>query len=207
MGKKENPVVDAEELIRKGEAGKAHTMLSELVAKIPEGWKPLTETQDEILFAFWDMQEFISYVSYHEKSKDKRNVVWTSPSYSKAYYLLAYIAIERKDREGAVSAIEKALALEPDHPSIMCERALIMQYEQEFEQAIELYRKAMKIRPWALASQVARAMRGAGVALIDLKKLGEAESILLKSLEIDPGNKSALNELAYIKKLRGESQG
>lgn len=205
--KKPNPVQEAEELIRRGETDKAYAMLTELVAEMPKGWKPVNETKEEILVAFWDMQEFLSYVPYHEKSGDKRKVVWMTPSYSKAYYLLAYIAVERKDRTSAVEAIGKALALEPEHPSILCEKALILQYDKEFGEALELYKKAMTIRPWAPAPLLARAMRGAGVVLIDLKKLDEAESILLKSLELEPDNKFALNELAYIKKLRGKSQG
>ncbi len=202
-----NPVVEAEELIRKGETGKAHAMLLETVAGMPEGWKPVTETDEEILIAFWDMQEFMSYIAHHEKSGDKRNVAWLSPSYSKAYYLLAYIAVERKDRAGAVEAIDKALALEPDHPSVICEKALILQFDKELEKALELFRKAMAARPWAPAPQLARAMRGAGVVLIDLKRLDEAESMLRKSLALEPGSESALNELEYIKKLRGSAQG
>ena len=41
-----------------------------------------------------------------------------------------------------------------------------------------------------------------GFSLIELNRLNEAEQAFNQSLEIDPKNSVALNELAYIKKLR-----
>lgn len=45
-------------------------------------------------------------------------------------------------------------------------------------------------------------MRGAAVALIDLKRLDEAEEMLKKSLELVPDNEAAQHELRYIEDLR-----
>jgi Flp pilus assembly protein TadD len=47
------------------------------------------------------------------------------------------------------------------------------------------------------------ALRGKGFALIELQRLDEAEVAFKSSLEIEPNNKLALNELGYIKRLRG----
>ena len=45
-------------------------------------------------------------------------------------------------------------------------------------------------------------MRGAAVALVDLKRLDEAEELLKKSLELVPDNEAAKQELRYIEHLR-----
>ena len=49
------------------------------------------------------------------------------------------------------------------------------------------------------------ALRGIGFALIELGRLDEAEAVFLESLEADPDNEAALNELRHIEHLR-ESQ-
>lgn len=43
-----------------------------------------------------------------------------------------------------------------------------------------------------------------GFALIELRKLDEAEAVFNDSLKIEPANKVALNELAYIRDLRAK---
>jgi tetratricopeptide (TPR) repeat protein len=70
------------------------------------------------------------------------------------------------------------------------------------EEAYNLYLNAAEIRPWVSMHQKARALRGAGIALIDLNRFDEAETILKKLLEIEPGNRVALHELQYIERLR-----
>ena len=71
------------------------------------------------------------------------------------------------------------------------------------KEAYELYIKAINSRPWIQNKWRAKAMRGAGVTLIDLNRLDEAERMLLESLQIDPDSEVAKNELNYIKSLRG----
>ena len=45
-------------------------------------------------------------------------------------------------------------------------------------------------------------LRGLGFSLIELKQLDEAEKAFQESLQIEPENKLAQNELAYIQQLR-----
>jgi hypothetical protein len=45
-------------------------------------------------------------------------------------------------------------------------------------------------------------LRGAGVALIDLNRLDEAEEVLKESLVFEPDSAAAQNELGYVKHLR-----
>jgi hypothetical protein len=61
---------------------------------------------------------------------------------------------------------------------------------------------AASIRDWAPPSQIARALRGQGVQLVDLDRLDEAEDALRRSMELEPDSETAHNELSYIRDLR-----
>ena len=102
----------------------------------------------------------------------------------------------------AMSFIDRAISLEPDHPLLLCEKAMILSRLGRHQEAHDLFRSAAEIRPWAPLNQIARALRGTAIALIDLKRTDEAEELLKKSLEIEPDNTVALNELDYIQRLR-----
>jgi hypothetical protein len=59
---------------------------------------------------------------------------------------------------------------------------------------------------WAPRAQVARALRGEGVQLVDLDRLEEAETVLKKSSELEPDSEVAKKELDYIKTLKSRRQ-
>jgi hypothetical protein len=62
--------------------------------------------------------------------------------------------------------------------------------------------RAASVRDWAPSSQIARALRGQGVQLVDLDRLDEAEDALRRSLELEPDSETANNELSYIEDRR-----
>ena len=51
-------------------------------------------------------------------------------------------------------------------------------------------------------SQIARALRGQGVQLVDLDRLDEAEDALRRSMALEPDSETVHNELSYIRDLR-----
>jgi len=169
---------------------------------MPPDWKPEVRESDHTAFAFWDLQEFLAYIPYHKSTGDDRKLLWITPSYSKAWHLLAFVAVERGDWAGALEAIDQALALEPDHPVPMSEKAMIFARMNRYEEAYKLYMKAASIRRWTPLWVRAKALRGAGVTLIDLGRLDEAQTMLEKSLALEPDNDLARSELAYIDHLR-----
>lgn len=189
-------------LIQQGQRAKAEGVLKEGLSRMPADWKPEYSASDHIAFAFWDLQEFLAYIPYQKTTGDERKLVWIAPSYSKAWHLLAFIAVERGDWAGALEAIDQALALEPDHPAAMCEKAMILDRMNRHEEAYELCMKAASIRPWMPRPVRARALRGAAIILIDLGRLIEARTILKLSLALEPDNDLARSELAYIDHLR-----
>jgi tetratricopeptide (TPR) repeat protein len=70
------------------------------------------------------------------------------------------------------------------------------------QEAFDCYLRAAAVREWAPPTQIARALRGQGVQLVDLERLDEAEDVLRRSLELEPDSETAQNELAYIADLR-----
>jgi len=204
MGKKspEDVPSAAESMIQQGRRSEAEELLREFVSDMPANWKPVTESPYSIGIAYWDTTEFLSHVPHQNASGIEKMVLWVTPSYSKAFYLLGFLAVVREDWSNALHYIDQGLALEPDHPLLLCEKALILSRMKRHEDAYDLFMKAVDIRSWAPPQHRARAMRGAAVALIDLKRLDEAEELLKKSLELVQGNEAAEQELRYIEHLR-----
>ena len=199
-----DPVAEAEQMLRAGSREEAGEVLGELVKNQPRGWKPVRKHKDGMAISFWDQSEFFCYVAHIKDQPQKKDekVIWDSPSYSKAYYLMAFMAVEQSDWKTALELIIKALKLEPDHPTLLCENALILGRMGKHAEALDIYIEAAKSRKWAPVDQHARALRGAAIALIDLGDLDKAEAFLNDSLKLEPGNRVALNELQYIRKLR-----
>ena len=199
---KKDIVSIAESMIQAGKRSEPENLLKDFISQMPSDWKPIEVSEATINIAYWSIEEFMSHAPYFDPDGSKKTVFWVNASYSKAFYLLAFIHVERKDWFTAMAFIDQALSLEPDHPLLLCEKALILLHLGRHQESYDLFTIAAEIRPWAPLSQIAKALRGAAVALIDLKRLDEAEALLKKSLEIEPENKVALNELNYIKGLR-----
>jgi hypothetical protein len=80
---------------------------------------------ERVVLAAWDLGEFLGF-SKDSDSLPGPGVVWVAPSYSKAHYLLAVIGVETGDVQGAVHHIVRAIELQPDHPLVIHEAAIIL---------------------------------------------------------------------------------
>ena len=194
----------ADELMSSRQWATARSLLEGAVRGMPEGWRPVSD--DSELFralncAFWDIEEFMAYVGA-KRTEVKSLVKWIPVSYSKAWFQLAVISVEEGSLQTALSCIESGLALEPDHPELWNEKGYILARERQYLHALRSYQHAATVRDWAPASQIARALRGQGSVLIDLRRLDEAEAAISRSLVLDPESKVAKNELQYIAELR-----
>ncbi|MDD5583455.1 MAG: tetratricopeptide repeat protein [Candidatus Omnitrophica bacterium] len=200
---KENFAFKARELIKEGKTTEAEKILKDAIAGMPQGWRPIHDLPGRITIVCWNEEEFLAYARYNEKLRQPKKIIWMEgPSYSQTLYLLGFIAVEKKNFKDAIIYFDNAIALEPDHPTLLCEKAFTLRTMGHNEEAYNLYMKALDIRPWALPHQRAVALRGAGFALTELNRLAEAETLYKKSLELEPGNDIALHELEYIKHLK-----
>lgn len=196
----------ASTLIGEKRQAEAKALLEEALSQKPADWRPERTEGEDQFFYFWDMQEFLAYCA-QVRPEGKGRVVWVHGSYSRACYLLAFIAVEERDPQAAFQALQRGLELEPDHPHLWCEMGHLWQLLLRHENALQCYQRAESVRAWATPGQKGRALRGQGINLIDLGRLDEAEQALSRSLEVEPDNQNAPHELGYIAHLRQQQQG
>ena len=192
----------ADRLIAERRLNEARALLQRAIREMPTGWKPVRNESGSLHIAFWDIGEFLAYTEGLQTS-----VVWIAASYSKAWYQLATIAVEEGHFGDALLCIDSGLKEEPGHPDLWCEKGYILNRLRRHEEALHCYQRAATIRDWTPKPRVARALRGQGAALIDLKRLDEAEVVFLRSLELDPDSKIAKHELEYIREQRKHQAG
>jgi tetratricopeptide (TPR) repeat protein len=175
----------------------ARDLIEQALGFMPANWKPLNEDEQTIRGAFWDMDEFLAYVDGHASDQEK-SIVWTTGSFSQLWWRLATINISEDRFDNALVCIASGLELEPDHPVLWIERGYIFNRIGRHREALDAYRTAATVRPWAPRKITARALRGQGSALIELARFSEAKDVYEASLELDPESELARKELEYI---------
>jgi tetratricopeptide (TPR) repeat protein len=149
---------------------------------------------------------FHTQAEFEEFSKSSAvKFEWIDFGYAQCLKMQAYLAAERRDFPAALAFLQSVDAVAPISADSALEVGYVLNQSGKPEAGLIVYRRAHALaekypsqRPYRAA-----ALRGIGYALIDLKRLDEAERAFQESLKIEPGNKVALNELAYIKAERG----
>jgi tetratricopeptide (TPR) repeat protein len=193
----------ANSLIVAGHYAEAQSLLESELQRTPAGWKPQKEDDQFLQIAFWDQEEFLAY-SHHHRDRLTKSIIWANASYSNAWYQLALVAVEEEQFDHALFCLDCGLQLEPDHPELWSEKGYVLGRLKRHQEAFECYVRAASVRDWTPASQMARSLRGQGTQLIDLNRLDDGEVALQKSLELEPDNEIAQNELKYIESLRSK---
>lgn len=197
-------LLEAEKAMAGRDFESARKILKKLLTSKPKGWRFLKEGKGKVEIAFWNQEDFLRHsVEVGAEGTEKRGIFWTGPPYTRMMFLMAMMDVEEGKYDDAMVWLDKALELEPDNPTLMGEKAFILKHKGNNEEAYGLYMEAVESRSWASPTEVASAMRGAGVALVDLQRLDEAEDLLRRSLELDPESVIARKELIYIEGLRG----
>jgi Flp pilus assembly protein TadD len=117
----------------------------------------------------------------------------------------AFIASERRDFATALMILKYIEQVAPVSAGTAAETGYVYNQLGKPAEGLSAYRRAhaLSVKYASQRPYRAAALRGIGFALIELKQLDEAEKTFRESLEIEPGNKVALSELAYISNLRG----
>ena len=196
---------EASEHLIAGRYAEAEALLESVLQSMPTGW---TAKRDDGMFteiAFWDQEEFLRH-SFRNAKHLEKSIMWINLSFSRAWYQLAVTHSKQGHFEKALFAIDCGLELEGDHPELWNEKGYLLGQLKRHQESLDCYTKAATVRDWAPARQVARALRGQGVQLVDLDRLDEAEAALQRALELEPKSEVARNELAYIADLRAERE-
>jgi len=201
-----NFTTKADQLIAGKRWTEAKSVLVDGLHEMPPNWVPIEIHNDEkaptkrVIVHSWDGAEYLAFTNQHPiYGRGKSSSVWQGPSYSRADYLIAYVDEELGNLAEAAEALDQGLALEPDHPMLLAERALLYEKLRKFDEALKLYQRALDARVWAPNAQIGHVLRGQGYCLVELGRLDAAEEAYRKSLVLEPGNLSAINELGYIR--------
>jgi len=136
------------------------------------------------------------------RAQDGTPVEWLDMACTHSYYYTGYALVEQRRFEQALPYLGKAVTLAPYFPDALNERGLALNQLGRLDEAEHSYRRVLalgEVEPEA-ASVVPLAWRGIGYALIEKRDWAGARAAYEKSLALDPGNPTALNELAYIGK-------
>ncbi len=103
--------------------------------------------------------------------------------------------------------ILRAVEMSPVNSMYLSELGHIYQIKKEWNKALDTFQKSehsveVYSHPDSKLEELSRAKRGVGFTLIELGKLDEAEKKFNLCLEINKNDKTALNELKYIKSLK-----
>jgi tetratricopeptide (TPR) repeat protein len=150
-------------------------------------------------YTFQSQAEFDDF-----KANSSEKFEWIDWGYESCIKMQAFLRSEKKDFQGALAILKHLRRLAPKSASTAIETGYVFNGLGKFEEALVVYQsaEALAVKYPSQRPYRAIALRGMGFSLIELNRLDEAELAFKQSLEIDPTNAVALNELAYIKDLR-----
>jgi tetratricopeptide (TPR) repeat protein len=134
-----------------------------------------------------------------ERGLQAKDVVLVDVACPAAYKLVAFHAFELKAPDRALVFLDKAIAIAPYFAEAYSERGFVLNQVHRAQEGADSYRKALAIlelHPDTADKPVA--LRGLGYSLVELGDLAGARKAYEQSLELDPGNSTALSEIDYI---------
>jgi tetratricopeptide (TPR) repeat protein len=146
------------------------------------------------------MANHIDFDTFRENNPELEQAVWIDWCYREALSRKAYILAERDDLPRALRYLELELKAAPYAAPPYAEAGYIFNRQGRYKEAASSFRKALEITDQFPSAHLSRpiALRGLGFALIEMGDLDAAESAFRESLEFEPDNELALNELKYI---------
>ncbi|MFO1022476.1 MAG: tetratricopeptide repeat protein [Planctomycetales bacterium] len=196
-------VDQAVESLANGDLQAAESLLQQVIANTPPNYQNQIDSEEGLSIKFWDQMAFVHYVTWNPDQKPGRDISWIPNAYPRAFYYLGFIAVKHKQFDQAIKYLDRGLAMDPSNPNFLFEKAQALVHSGKPEEALAFYGQVNEIGPFVNRRHLAVALRGRGFILIELQRLDEAEQAFKSSLELDPDNRIALHELAYIEHLRG----
>ena len=196
-------VSKAVELIKQGNLASAETILDGVLARFTS----LMDDADKTYVCFResnDYRQFLNEMQDKQTPGARSQVTRVHDSFGQALQMKAYIASSRKEWDRALEYLNKKISHAQYEAQPYIEMGYILNARGRSKEAAESYRKgyALAVAHGAAKTEQAMALRGLGTAQIELGRLDDAVESFKKSLEIDPGNKTALHELRYIEQMR-----
>ena len=159
-----------------------------------------TPTRDVVSVA--DVTEYETFVAASTRGKP---VEWIDTACPSAYKMAAFLAIEAKEPDTALSMLDRTSAIAPYWAEPHAERGYLLNQLGRLQEGLASYERALSLVEQYRSNVYLKALvlRGLGYTYIELRDLDHAEALYRQSLEIEPGNSTAERELEYIRKQRG----
>jgi len=174
----------------------ARSLVQKAIDSLPKNWKAVEEREDCLIRAFWVECEYFAYQRAHPNPA--KPLIWGQPSIPMMYYAMGATYREELRPGLAHACLLKGREYEPDHPLLWSAEGTLLNWENRFTEAIEVFRKAIGLRSWMPSSVIAGCIHGQGVALGRLGRLPEARDAFESAVEIDPDCQVAKRDLERV---------
>lgn len=122
------------------------------------------------------------------------------PSYAATYSMFGLVYLELRERRLAEENFKRALSLAPNDPDINHNYAWYLCQSEREEQSVEYFLRAIRNplyrKPW-------RSYSAAGLCLLRIDKLEDAEALFQRALKINPGDPRANLQMGTIRYRQG----
>lgn len=135
------------------------------------------------------------------------NAAVYSRNWGDAYHLKGYALLELRRPTDALAALQAAVGLAPRNAQYLTELGQVQVALRDLAGAMQSFTRAEKAArdlspPDTKTTELTRALRSQGFLLIERKQFDLAEKLYRECLELDPADRNAQRELAYIEKVR-----
>ncbi|HWU04498.1 MAG TPA: hypothetical protein VN222_17290 [Novosphingobium sp.] len=197
------PARAAMQLLLQHKPQEAYDMLAGPRAEVDR--RVAEDRKNGLVYCAVSMTEAISYTLLGAAAKTRAKVLL--PSACHVLYISAYAQSEMGHFDKGMALMEKLTDLAPQNSQYLSELGFAYQRSGQATKAMGMYERArdtadLAPTPDLVKRRKAVALRGIGYLLIDKGDLDGAEKAYRTSLEIDPGNPTATNELAVIAQRR-----
>jgi len=193
----------AVELIKKGQLATADSVLDGVLSR----FAGLMGDAKKAYVCFRKTKDFRQFLDESQEKQTplaRSQVTRVHDSFAQALQMKAYIASSRKEWNRAADYLKKKMSYAPYETQPYLEMGYILNGQGKPQEAVESYKKGyvLAVAHGTTKTEQAIALRGLGYSQIEIGDLEAAVKSFTRSLEIEPGNKVALNELRYIEQLR-----
>jgi len=179
----------------------AQALLTDVCSRCPDNYEYEYTMDGSQYIKFWSLMEFTEYVAKRGEDTTQQSLLWIPSVYPRACFYLAYILVDKRDLDGSLRWLKRGMTMEPGNPNFLLEMGVVYAHMKESLRSFECYKKAVTLTNLS-KDKHATALRGLGVQSIDLEQWEDAEKYLNASLEIEPDNQIAKQELLYLAQVR-----
>jgi tetratricopeptide (TPR) repeat protein len=142
-------------------------------------------------------------------ARDKKPAIVLAKSACYSLFLKGFALIDLNRPDEAEVYFERAVAMAPFNAQFLGELAEWHKNRRDWDQAMSLYKSAEGAAAFSPKEDEifdrTRALRGQAFILIEQGKMGEAEKLYRKCLELDPNDERSKQELQYIAEQRAKA--